>query len=125
MKRFVEILLFPILAFSSLIMLFHEFRPMLWRNCVRPAVCLMRSCRSHCYISKGRCTDRVNPNFKSLVHSFDKEIKTILRLIRLKSEEVTEKSSRNNSTIVTIKKESTVPTPYSFFVLPVAYERLL
>ena len=116
MKRFVEILLFPILAFSSLIMLFHEFRPMLWRNCVRPAVCLMRACRSYCYTSKARCTDRINPNFKSLVHSFDKEIKTIIRLIRLESEEVAEKSFGNNSTIVTITKESTVPTPYSLFV---------
>ena len=125
MKRFVELLLFPILAFSSLIMLFHEFRPMLWRNCVRPAVFKMRSCIRRCYIFKAGCMNKINTVFKKLVSTFDKEIKTILRLIRLKSEEVTEKSSRNNSTIVTIKKESTVPTPYSFFVLPVAYERLL
>lgn len=116
MKRFVEILLFPILAISSLIMLFHEFRPMLWRNCVRPAVCLMRSCIRRCYISKARCTDRINPHFKSLIHSFDKEIKTILRLIRLESEEVAEKSFENNLTIMTTKRESTVPIPYSLFV---------
>lgn len=115
MKRFVEILLFPILAISSLIMLFHEFRPMLWRNCVRPAVCLMRSCRSYCYTTT-RCTSKINSGFKSLVYAFDKEIKTILRLIRLESEEVAEKSFENNSTIVTMTKESTVPTPYSLFV---------
>ena len=115
MKRFVEILLFPILAISSLIMLFHEFRPMLWRNCVRPAVCLMRSCRSYCYTTT-RCTKKINTGFKSLVHTFDKEIKTILRLIRLESEEVAEKSFENILTIMTTKRESTVPTPYSLFV---------
>ena len=116
MKRLFEFILLPVLAFSSLVLLLHEYRPMLWRNCVRPAVFKMRSCRSYCYISKARCTDRVNPNFKSLVHSFDKEIKTILRLIRLESEEVAEKSIRNNSTIEKMIKESTVPTPYSLFV---------
>lgn len=115
MKRFVEILLFPILAFSSLIMLFHEFRPMLWRNCVRPAVFKMRSCRSYCYTTT-RCMNKINSGIKSLICAFDKEIKTILRLIRLESEEVAEKSFENNSTIVTMTKESTVPTPYSLFV---------
>lgn len=115
MKRFVEILLFPILAFSSLIMLFHEFRPMLWRNCVRPAVCLMRSCIRRCYIFKAGCINKINTVFKKLVSTFDKEIKTILRLIRLESEEVAEKAFENNSTIVTMTKESTVSIPYSLF----------
>ena len=60
--------------------------------------------------------NKINSGIKSLICAFDKEIKTILRLIRLESEEVAEKSFGNNSTIVTITKESTVPTPYSLFV---------
>ena len=114
MKRVAEILFLPVLAFSSLIMLLHEFRPMLWRNCVRPAVCLMRSCRSYCY-TPTRCTNKINTGFNKLVSAFDKEIKTILRLIRLESEEVTEKSSRNKSTIEKMIKESTVQISYSLF----------
>jgi len=115
MKRLVEIFLFPILAFSSLIMLFHEFRPMLWRNCVRPAVCLMRSCIRRCYIFKAGCMNKINTGFKALVTAFDKEIRTIIRLIRLESEAVANKSA-NHPIDVTIRKESTVPTPYSLFV---------
>ena len=60
--------------------------------------------------------NKINTVFKKLVSTFDKEIKTILRLIRLESEEVAEKSFGNKSTIVTLTKESTVPTPYSLFV---------
>lgn len=59
--------------------------------------------------------NKINSGIKSLICAFDKEIKTILRLIRLESEEVAEKSFENNSTIVTMTKESTVPTPYSLF----------
>ena len=124
MKRLFEFILLPVLAFSSLVLLLHEYRPMLWRNCVRPAVFKMRSCRSYCYTTT-RCTNKINTGFNKLVSAFDKEIKTILRLIRLESEEVAEKSFGNNSTIMTTKRESTVSTPYSLFVLPVAYERLL
>ena len=59
--------------------------------------------------------NKINSGIKSLICAFDKEIKTILRLIRLESEEVAEKLFENNSTIMTTKRESTVSTPYSLF----------
>lgn len=116
MKRVAEILFLPVLAFSSLIMLLHEFRPMLWRNCVRPAVFRMRATVRHSYVSKARCISKTTSSAKALVRSFDNEIRTIIRLIRLESEEIANNISNNHSKDVTIRKESTALRLYSLFV---------
>ncbi len=118
MKRVAEILFLPVLAFSSLIMLLHEFRPMLWRNCVRPAVFRMRATVRHSYVSKVRCISKAKSSAKALVRSFDNEIRTIIRLIRLESEEIANKlfgfylKKRNNQ-----KREYSPAVVFSFCMI--------
>lgn len=116
MKRFADILFLPVLAFASLIMLLHEFRPTLWRNCVRPAVCRMRDTVRHSYVSKARCVSKTENSANTLIRSFDKEIKTIIRLIRLESEEIASGFSGFFNNRIKNRKESTLGMAYSLFV---------
>lgn len=83
---FNYLVLIPILCFSSVILVLHEFMPSFYRCCIKPAVSILREDRidSHVYVN-GSSSVKVRSSMP-LVSAFNKELDAIIKLIKLVSD---------------------------------------
>ena len=88
MKKVFFVLIAPILCFSSLVLMFHDFLPVVWRRCIRPTVANMRKAIKHEFIQRRSVKERKRRIYKFFFSVFEKRRFEIIRLIRLVSEGV-------------------------------------
>lgn len=83
---FNYLVLIPILCFSSVILVLHEFMPSFYRCCIKPAVSKMREDRFNGHVRvDNSCAVNVRTNM-SFVSAFNKELDVIIKLIKLVSD---------------------------------------
>ena len=85
MRRLFFVLITPILCFSSLVLMFHDLLPSLWRKCIRPTVVNMRKAIKHEFIQRNSIKEKKRTAYKFLFSIFEKRRLAIIRLIRLVS----------------------------------------
>ena len=88
MKRLFFVLITPILCFSSLVLVFHDLLPYVWRNCIRPTVVNLRKIVKHKFTQRTRIKERKRTVYSFFFYVFEKRRFAIIRLIRLVSEGV-------------------------------------
>lgn len=99
MRKLFFLLITPILCFSSLVLVIHDFLPSLWRKCIRPTVANMRKLVSNEFIQRRSTKERKRRSYKFFFSVFEKRRFAIIRLIRLVSE-LGSTTMRNESLIV-------------------------
>ena len=83
---FNYLVLIPILCFSSVFLVLHEFMPSFYRCCIKPAVSKMREDRFNGHVRvDNSCAVNVRTNM-SFVSAFNKELDVIIKLIKLVSD---------------------------------------
>ena len=86
MRKFFFVLITPILCFSSLVLMFHDFLPSFWRKCIRPTVINMRKAIKHEFIQRNSVKEKKRTAYKFFFSVFEKRRFAIIRLIRLVSD---------------------------------------
>jgi len=86
MRKFLFVLISPILCLSSLVLMIHDLVPSIWRNCIRPTVLNMRKIIKHELSQRSSENGRKGRVYKFFFSVFEKRRFAIIRLIRLVSE---------------------------------------
>ena len=86
MRKLFFVVITPILCFSSLVLMFHDFLPSLWRKCIRPTVINLRKNIKHEFIQRSSIKEKKRTAYKLFSSIFEKRRFAIIRLIRLVSE---------------------------------------
>ena len=82
------LVLTPVFCMASLLLLFHDAIPQVWRQYLKPTVIRMRRGRYHEYVFRSNVQERKQPCVKSIIYAFNYERDSIIRLIRLESDSI-------------------------------------
>ena len=99
MRKLFFLLITPILCFSSLVLVLHDFLPSLWQKCIRPTVINLRKTVKHEFIKSISLKQSHITAYRFFFSIYEKRRFAIIRLIRLVSEGVIT-IIRNESVIV-------------------------
>jgi len=82
------LMLTPVFCMASLLLLFHDVIPQVWRQYLKPTVIRMRKGQHHEYVFRNGVQDRKHTIPKLIIHSFNHERDSIIRLIRLEGDSI-------------------------------------
>ena len=85
MRRLFFVLITPILCFSSLVLMFHEYFPSVLRRCIRTTVVSMRKNIRYESIQGSSTKEKKRTSYLFFFSVFEKRRFAIIRLIRLVS----------------------------------------